>query len=105
MQALGSDAPACTIVYPAARHLVDHLIAHGTWGPSAREATEAITAVPLLLEPTKELLGGGVVGAEAAAEDAMQGCSLASHFKELLRKLSEVRHASAMPPLLVIGIS
>jgi hypothetical protein len=87
MQALGSDAPACTIVPPASRHLVQHLIAHGTWGPSALEATQASTCVPLLLEPTKRILGLGVPAEDCAGDGAL----LADHFKVLLRKLVEVR--------------
>jgi hypothetical protein len=88
VKALGSDAPACTIVPPAARHLVEHLIAHSTWGPTLHHATDAITAVPLLLEPTKRMLMHDHAE-EHGALDMPQG--LADHYKSLLRKLLEVR--------------
>lgn len=91
MLALGSDAPACTIIPAKARHLVEHLVAHSTWGPSLDDATEAMTAVPLLLEPTKRLLTGAKPAAPAGALD-VQSRGVADHYKGLLRKLLEVRH-------------
>jgi hypothetical protein len=95
LRALGSDSPACTLIPSAARHLVQHYIAHGEWGSQA-DAVQALQTLPLVFDVCAHLWDHPHGRPERDDDDdddmhaVMQGTTLCDNFKNVLRQLLEV---------------
>lgn len=97
LRALGSDAPACTLIPSSARHLVEHYIAHGKWGSQA-DALKAAQTLPLVYDVYAHLRDhpswperDDDDDDDDALQAAMQGTTPCDNFKNVLRQLLEVR--------------
>lgn len=92
LQALSSDAPACTLVRPAAKEILQHFVAHRSWA-SAAAAAQAASSLPLLWAICKRIEIDPSTPEAEGSEDA----SLVDAVVTLLQKIQEVRPCCVQP--------